>query len=109
METNVLATEGIYKFMRHPMHLGLLFFPVAIAFLIGSPSFILILAPLEIVFMLVMIKLVEEPEALRKFDSQYLDYMKQVPWFCFNMECLKELFKPVPKNYKNTVGNKYAS
>jgi protein-S-isoprenylcysteine O-methyltransferase Ste14 len=98
METNVLASEGIYKYMRHPMHLGLLFFPVGFAFLIGSPSFILIIAPLEIIFMLIMIKFVEEPEAIKKFGDDYKTYMKQVPGFCFSIICLKELFKDVPKN-----------
>ncbi len=98
METNVLAKEGIYKYMRHPMHLGLLFFPLGFAFLMASPSFILIIAPLEMIFMLVMIKLVEEPEAIKKFGNNYIKYMKEVPWFCFRKECIKELLKDVPKN-----------
>ncbi len=99
MQTNVLANQGIYKYMRHPMHLGLFLFPFGIAFLIGSPSFILIIAPVEIIFMLIMIKFVEEPEAINKFGDEYLNYKKQVPWFCFKIECLKELLKNVPKNY----------
>ena len=102
METNVLAKDGIYKYMRHPMHLGLLFFPLGFAFLVGSPSFILLLAPIEIIFMLVMIKFVEEPEAIKKFGDEYKTYMKQVPWFCFSRECLKELLKDIPKN-NNTI------
>ena len=99
MQTNVLANQGIYKYMRHPMHLGLFLFTFGIAFLIGSPSFILIIAPVEIIFMLIMIKFVEEPEAINKFGDEYLNYKKQVPWFCFKIECLKELLKNVPKNY----------
>jgi len=99
MQTNVLAKQGIYKYMRHPMHLGLFLFPLGIAFLIGSPSFILIIAPIEIIFMLIMIKLVEEPGAIKKFGDGYLNYKKQVPWFCFKIKCLKELFKKIPKNY----------
>lgn len=79
MQTNVLANQGIYKYMRHPMHLGLFLFPFGIAFLIGSPSFILIIAPVEIIFMLIMIKFVEEPEAINKFGDEYLNYKKQVP------------------------------
>jgi len=98
METNVLVHQGIYKYMRHPMHLGLLMFPLSIAFLIGSPSFVLLIGPAEIVLMIIMIKFIEEPEAIRKFGNQYLDYKKQVPWFCFSLECLKELLKDVPKN-----------
>jgi len=31
METNRLVTDGIYGWMRHPMHLGLLFFPLSVA------------------------------------------------------------------------------
>jgi len=48
MQTNILTKQGVYKYMRHPMHLGLLFLPLAVAFLIGSPSFILIIAPKEL-------------------------------------------------------------
>jgi protein-S-isoprenylcysteine O-methyltransferase Ste14 len=99
MQTNVLAKQGIYKYMRHPMHLGLFLFPLGIAFLIGSPSFILIIAPIEIISMLIMIKLVEEPEAINKFGKEYLNYKKQVPWFCFKIKCLKKLLENVPKNY----------
>ncbi len=96
-ETNVLVKEGPYKFMRHPMHLGLMLFPVALAFLVGSPSFILIIAPLEILFMIFMIKVFEEPEAIKKFGNDYLDYKESVPPFCFKKECLKELWKNVDK------------
>ncbi|MFA5297081.1 MAG: isoprenylcysteine carboxylmethyltransferase family protein [Lutibacter sp.] len=99
METNVLVKQGIYNYMRHPMYLGLFLFPVGIAFLIGSPSFILIIAPIEIIFMLIMIKLLEEPEAINKFGEQYLNYKKQVPRFCFKIKCLKKLLENVPKNY----------
>ena len=98
METNVLAKDGVYKYMRHPMHLGLFLFPVAFAFIVGSPSFILIISPLEILFMLIMIKLVEEPEAIGKFGDMYLEYKKQTPMFCFKPECIKELLKNVEKN-----------
>ena len=99
MQTNILAKQGVYKYMRHPMYLGLLFLPLAVALLIGSPSFILIIAPVEIIFMLIMIKFVEEPDAIRKFGDEYLEYKKQVPWFCFKMKCLKKLLENVPKNY----------
>lgn len=96
METNLLVRSGAYKFMRHPMHLGLLFFPLSFALLIGSPSFVLLIAPAEIVLMLLMIKFLEEPEAIRKFGKEYIEYKKGLPWFCFKKECLKELLKDVP-------------
>jgi len=91
METNVLVTEGIYQYMRHPMHLGLLFFPMSFALILGSLSFILIIAPIEALFMLIMIKFVEEPEVIKKFGDDYLEYKKNVPFFCIKIKCLKKL------------------
>ena len=92
LQTNKLVTTGLYGCMRHPMHLGLLFFPLAFALLVGSPVFIMIVAPLEMLFMIIMIKLFEEPEAEKKFGKAYGDYKKQVPFFNFSKKCLKELF-----------------
>lgn len=98
METNVLVRQGVYKYMRHPMHLGLLFFPLSIALLIGSPSFILLIAPSEMIIILILIKYFEEPEAIKKFGKEYLEYKNELPWFCFKINCLKALLKVVPKN-----------
>ena len=46
LETNKLVVEEVYGCMRHPMHLGLLFFPWSVALILGSPSFILFNTPL---------------------------------------------------------------
>ncbi len=91
METNRLVTDGIYGCMRHPMHLGLLFFPISVALLIGSPVFILFIAPSEMILILIMIKFIEEPEAVKKFGSQYTKYAKKVPFFSFKISCLRIL------------------
>lgn len=91
METNKLAKDGIYACMRHPMHLGLFLFPLSFAFLIGSSSFILIIAPSEILLMLIMIFAIEEPEAIKKFGDAYRKYKQEVPAFSFSKSCIKLL------------------
>ena len=93
MQTNVLVREGMYAYMRHPMHLGLMLFPLAIAFLLGSLSFILIIAPIEILLMLIMIFLIEEPEAIQKFGEVYKDYKTKTPAFCLKWKCIKILIQ----------------
>ncbi len=98
LETNKLATDGLYSIMRHPMHLGLLFFPLSIALIVGSPSFTFIIAPLEMVMMMVMIKTMEEPEAIAKFGDKYREYMQKVPIFCISVKCIKKLLEPVEPN-----------
>jgi protein-S-isoprenylcysteine O-methyltransferase Ste14 len=90
-ETNKLVKSGVYRCMRHPMHLGLLFFPLAIALIIGSPAFIFFIAPVEMLLMIVMIKFIEEPEAIAKFGDEYRAYQKQTPMFNFSLNCLKQL------------------
>ncbi len=96
-ETNVLVDKGPYAYMRHPMHLGLLFFPLSIALIFGSPTFIFIIAPVEMLIMLLLIKWIEEPEARRKFGEKYEEFTQNRPWFCFKWKCLKSLFKKVEK------------
>ncbi len=91
-ETNQLVTTGYYACMRHPMHFGLLFFPLAWALMVGSITFIAIIAPAEILLMILMIKLFEEKEALHKFGEAYLEYSKKTPMFSLNASCLKALF-----------------
>ncbi len=91
-ETNRLVTTGVYSCMRHPMHFGLLFFPFAFAFILGSPAFILIVGPLEAMAMILLIILVEEPQAIGKFGLDYRKYMKEVPFFSLEPKCLKKLF-----------------
>ena len=85
-------TAGIFLLrlvLREP--LGLLFFPWAVALILGSPTFILAIAPLEMLFMLVMIKLVEEPEAIRKLGDAYREYQEQVPGFNLRPDCWRQI------------------
>jgi protein-S-isoprenylcysteine O-methyltransferase Ste14 len=91
LETNRLVTTGPYACMRHPMHLGLLFFPMALALLLGSPSFVFMVAPAEMLLMVLLIRLLEEPEARRKFGDAYDAYRQRVPMFSIRPDCLRRL------------------
>ena len=92
LETDKLVTTGIYAHMRHPMLFGLTLLPMAWAFLLGSPTFILILAPMEMLFIVIMVLTFEERECRKKFGDDYDRYAKEVPAVCFRKECLKRLF-----------------
>ncbi|MGA7979950.1 MAG: isoprenylcysteine carboxylmethyltransferase family protein [Chromatiaceae bacterium] len=91
LETNRLVTTGPYACMRHPMHLGLLFFPLAVALLLGSPSFAFMVAPVEMLLIVLLIRLLEEPEARRKFGDPYAAYRRGVPMFSLRPDCLRRL------------------
>ncbi len=93
LETNRLVTSGPYGCMRHPMHLGLMLFPLAVALLAGSPGFLLIVAPLEILVMVLLILTLEEREALAKFGDSYREYRRRVPAFNLRPACLRRLLQ----------------
>ena len=86
LETNRLVTQGIYGCMRHPMLFGLALFPMAIALIVGSPTFIFFIAPLEAVVIILLTLTLEEREARAKFGQAYEEYRTKVP--AFDIHCL---------------------
>jgi len=93
METNRLVTTGLFSCMRHPMLFGLTLLPLGWALLLGSPTFITLIAPLEMLFIIVMVIIFEEMEVKRKFGEAYEQYRQKVPMVSFEWKCLKALFK----------------
>jgi len=92
LETNKLVTSGIFECFRHPMLFGLSFIPLSLALMVGSPTFILFIAPLEMIFILIMVLIFEEREAYEKFGEDYIEYKNKTPIFSKDMECYKRLF-----------------
>ncbi|WP_456392176.1 methyltransferase family protein [Nitratifractor sp.] len=92
LETNRLVTTGIYRCTRHPMLFGLMLLPLGFALLLGSPTFILFVAPAEALFILLMILTLEEREAIAKFGDAYREYRRRTPLLPRSTECWKALF-----------------
>jgi len=93
LETNKLVTSGIYSCMRHPMLFGLTLLPLGWALLLGSPTFITIVAPLEMIFIVLMVIIFEEMEVKRKYTDAYEEYKAKTPMVNFSPTCLKQLFR----------------
>ena len=100
LETNRLVTTGIYSCMRHPMLFGLTLLPLGTALVVGSPTFISIIAPLEMIFIIFMVIVFEEWEVRKKFADEYREYASKVPMVSFKKECLERLFGKIPKKEK---------
>lgn len=72
-----LQSEGIYKFTRNPMYLGLIFLYLALTCAIGNWWHIIFLPILILIIEKYVIKR-EEKYLERRFGQSYLDYKKQV-------------------------------
>ena len=92
LETNALVTTGIYSCMRHPMLFGLTLLPLGWALLLGSPTFIVYIAPCEMLFIILMVIIFEEMEVTKKFATAYEEYRQNVPMVSFRIKCLTTLF-----------------
>ena len=93
LETNRLVTTGIYKCMRHPMLFGLTLLPLGWALFLGMPTFITVIAPLEMLFIIFMVIVFEEMEVKRKFTDEYRTYAQRVPMVSFKRTCLRRVFR----------------
>ncbi len=80
---------GIFSCMRHPMHLGLAIFPVALALISGSVPAILS-SGWGVSGALWFVLHIEEKDALQKYGTVYNAYMQKVPPFSLNPSCLKK-------------------
>jgi len=93
---NKFTDIGIYKCMRHPMHLGLGLLPLSIALMWGNVVAI-IASGWGVALALIFVLLIEEPQTLKRFDN-YSNYMQQVSAFSFNFKCLKEATNSIKQN-----------
>ncbi len=76
-----LVTIGLYKYIRNPMYVGVLFILSGWVVITASPIVFGVAILLAIAFHF-RVKLHEEPWAENKFHSEWLNYKNRVPrWF----------------------------
>jgi protein-S-isoprenylcysteine O-methyltransferase Ste14 len=75
------VTDGLYRVIRNPMHLGWGLVITGLALLRHSFSLLIIGAPFFFAAHIIYYKLVEEKELEKKFGQAYLDYKKRVGMF----------------------------
>jgi protein-S-isoprenylcysteine O-methyltransferase Ste14 len=76
-----LVTSGPYAWSRNPMLTGVFAFLFGIGFLLHSVSMVFVWTPAFIIFNVLELKLVEEPELERRFGESYIEYKRRVPMF----------------------------
>ena len=76
-DTTVLVTEGMYRYSRNPMYLGLLLITIASTIWFGTWFGIII--NILFIFLINFLQIIPEEEALLEiFGEEYEDYKKNV-------------------------------
>ena len=76
-----LVTVGPYAWSRNPMLTGVFASLFGIGILLHSVSMVFVWTPVFVIFNVLELKLVEEPELERRFGESYIEYRRRVPMF----------------------------
>lgn len=76
-----LVKTGPYAYTRNPMLTGIFFLMFGIGFWVDSFSLIFIFTPLFILVNTWELKMIEEPELLKRLGEEYDDYRRKTPMF----------------------------
>ena len=79
--TDKLVTQGIYRYVRHPMFTAFFMILIGLGLIFNSITFTFIMAPIGIAYIFWFTYNVDEKEALEKFGDKYKRYRDQVPAF----------------------------
>jgi protein-S-isoprenylcysteine O-methyltransferase Ste14 len=76
-----LVTTGPYAYVRNPMLIGVFALLFGLGILLGSASLIVVFTPLFILINVWELKVIEEPELIKRLGEEYLEYRKRTPMF----------------------------
>lgn len=78
-KTTTLVTEGVYRYIRHPLYSSLFFLGWGIFF--KDPSWLGVILTLATTLLLVRTARADENECIRFFGAVYQEYMKRTKMF----------------------------
>ena len=76
-----LVTTGPYAYVRNPMLTGVFTLLFGFGALFGSVSLLVVFTPLFILINVWELKIIEEPELIKRLGEDYIEYRKRTPMF----------------------------
>lgn len=74
-----LVNTGPYAYIRNPMLAGVFFVLFGVGFIVGSPSLLLVFAPVFVICSVLEFKFIEEPELEKRLGDAYRKYKRKTP------------------------------
>jgi protein-S-isoprenylcysteine O-methyltransferase Ste14 len=73
-QSSHLVTSGLYRYTRNPMLFGTWLLLCGFGICFGSPTMALLISTTLVVLVSIWIERLEEPELVKRFGQEYLDY-----------------------------------
>ena len=83
-----LVTTGPYRYVRNPMLTGVFALLLGFGVLLGSASLLVVFTPLFILVNVWELKVIEEPELIKRLGEDYIEYRKRTPMFFPNFRII---------------------
>jgi protein-S-isoprenylcysteine O-methyltransferase Ste14 len=88
-----LVMTGPYAYIRNPMLTGVFALLFGLGVLFGSVSLIVVFTPLFILINVWELKVIEEPELIKRLGEDYLEYRKRTPMFFPHLRIILKRYK----------------
>ena len=85
-----LVTTGPYAYVRNPMLTGIFALLFGFGMFLGSISLLVVFTPLFILINIWELRVIEEPELIKRLGEDYIEYRKRTPMF---FPGFREVFK----------------
>jgi protein-S-isoprenylcysteine O-methyltransferase Ste14 len=76
-----VVDTGPYRYARNPMLTGVFVFLVGLGLGVDSFSLVFFFTPLYVLFNVWELKQIEEPELVKRFGEEYIEYRRRTPMF----------------------------
>jgi protein-S-isoprenylcysteine O-methyltransferase Ste14 len=76
-----VVDSGPYRHARNPMLTGVFLFLFGLGLAVDSLSLVFFFTPLYVLFNVWELKRIEEPELVKRFGDEYIEYRKRTPMF----------------------------
>jgi protein-S-isoprenylcysteine O-methyltransferase Ste14 len=76
-----VVTTGPYRYARNPMLTGIFLFLLGLGLAVNSFSLVFFFTPLYVLFNMWELRRIEEPELVKRFGDEYLEYRRRTPMF----------------------------
>jgi protein-S-isoprenylcysteine O-methyltransferase Ste14 len=76
-----VVDTGPYRHARNPMLTGVFLFLFGLGLAVDSLSLVFFFTPLYVLFNVWELKRIEEPELVKRFGDEYIEYRKRTPMF----------------------------
>jgi protein-S-isoprenylcysteine O-methyltransferase Ste14 len=79
-QSSRLVSGGLYRYTRNPMLFGTWLLLCGFGVCFGSPTVALLIPTALVVLVSIWVKKLEEPELVRRFGQEYVDYREMTPF-----------------------------